>query len=664
MLHFGRHTLSNPQETQALEWLVTNGLGGYASGTVSLIPSRSYHGLLVAAFNPPQARTLLVNKLDERAVYAGRSFVLHNNRWDDGFLETNGLTHLESFYLDAGMPVWRYAFMDALIEKRLWMKRGENSTYVQYRLLRASDTLEVNAKLLINHRSHHASTRANDFTLSSHPLPDGLRLQTSNSSPLFVRAAGVSFTPQAQWMYGLYWQREDERGLIDSEDSLHAADLTFQLNAGDAITVVMSTCEDADITDNSLHAFKQHQQQLLQTATPLTRNVPAQVNAEELELLILAADQFVVTRPVAGTPGVSVIAGYPWFADWGRDTMIALPGLLLATGRVVVARQVLDTFARFVDKGMLPNRFPAADEAPEYNTVDAALWYVEAVRAYVAKTQDVAFLKELFPVLKSVIDWHVRGTRYNIKLDEDGLLYAGEAGQQLTWMDAKVDDWVVTARTGKPVEVNALWYNALRSMAAFAGLLEVPDTFTALAERTRQGFARFWSEKGYCFDVLDTPEGNDGRLRPNQLLAVSLHYSPLSTKQQAQVVHVCARELVCSHGLRSLSADDPAYQGHYGGDRFKRDAAYHQGTVWAWLIGPFAQAHYRVHGDTQRVYDLLRPLLTHVRSHCLGSISEVFDGDAPHEARGAFAQAWSVGEVLRVIALLTEPLSSNREDVT
>jgi predicted glycogen debranching enzyme len=359
--------------------------------------------------------------------------------------------------------------------------------------------------------------------------------------------------------------------------------------------------------------------------------------------------------------GCTVIAGYPWFGDWGRDTMISLPGLTLATGRQAVAERILRTFAHVVDQGMLPNRFPnegggnPSSGRPEYNTVDATLWYFEAVRAYYAVSTDIQLVCDLFPVLREIVDWHKRGTRYNIQLDrDDGLLYAGELGVQLTWMDARVGDWVVTPRIGKPVEVNALWYNALRTMAAFARELDEPaDRYKELAERARTGFKRFWNEKlGYCYDVLDGPDGVDPSLRPNQLLAVSLPYSPLNAGQQRGVVDACARHLLTSHGVRSLWREDPAYVGRYGGDQCHRDGGYHQGTVWGWLIGPFIQSHLRVYDDPELARSLLQPFVHHLADHGVGSVSEIFDGDPPFRPRGCIAQAWSVAQFLEAWCML------------
>ena len=349
---------------------------------------------------------------------------------------------------------------------------------------------------------------------------------------------------------------------------------------------------------------------------------------------------------------MTVLAGYHWFSDWGRDTMIALPGLTLPTGRPEVAAAVLRTFGRYVSQGMLPNRFPDVGEAPEYNTADATLWFFEAIRAYTDHTGDLSLARELFPVLADIIAWHERGTRYSIGVDpSDGLLRAGTGASQLTWMDVRVEGWVVTPRHGKPVEINALWHNALWVMAALAHRLGEPDeAYLAAAARVATSFGRFWNaELGHCYDVLDTPQGDDPSLRPNQLIAAALPHSPLTAGQRQAVVEVCARRLLTSHGLRSLDPDHPDYQGRYLGPVLARDGVYHQGTVWAWLIGPFVQAHLAVYGDPEAARAFLGPLLRHLEDTGLGTLSEIFDGDPPHAPRGCVAQAWSVAEVLRCL---------------
>jgi predicted glycogen debranching enzyme len=485
-------------------------------------------------------------------------------------------------------------------------------------------------------------------------VPGGLRLQAFEGAvPLFLFSSEGVFEPKNEWQRDYFLAIEAYRGQGAEESHLLAAELRATLRPGEALTLVASTRPDADTDgDAALQRREAYDRALLRRASLSATSPP------ELQQLVLAADQFIVARIGAGDPdGHSIIAGYPWFGDWGRDTMISLPGLTLVTGRPEVARSILLTFARFVDQGMLPNRFPDEGEEPEYNTVDATLWYFEAIRAFMAATNDRSLLETLFPVLADIIDWHQRGARYNIHVDPaDGLIAAGEAGVQLTWMDAIAGDWVVTPRMGKPVEINALWYNALRIMADFArqlGREVMAGDYEQMADQVRQSFQRFWNEDlGYCYDVLDGPDGDDPALRPNQLFAVSLPHSPLTPAQQKAVVDVCARRLLTPYGLRSLDPDHSDYHGHYGGDRLQRDAAYHQGTVWGWLIGPFVSAHLRVYGDPVQARSFLLPLLKHLNAHGAGSMSEIFDGDPPFTPRGCPAQAWTVAEVLRVWAII------------
>ena len=449
--------------------------------------------------------------------------------------------------------------------------------------------------------------------------------------------------------------------MSDREDHLHAATFTVTLNPGESLTFVASTEPQPNLDGaKALRSYQDREHKLLNL---WKLNQPESITHKQdrpawIEQLVLAADQFIVDRSIPNiSNGKTIIAGYHWFGDWGRDTMISLPGLTIATGRSEIARSILLTFAKYVDKGMLPNRFPDAGDVPEYNTVDATLWYFEAIRSYYDATADDELLEQLFPVLAEIIDWHCRGTRYNIHLDAgDGLLYAGEAGVQLTWMDAKVDDWVVTPRIGKPIEINALWYCALRSMAKFARQLGKPyKKYDAIADRTSIEFSRFWNaDTGYCYDVLDSPDGDDTSLRPNQIFAVSLPgigskgYAPLLTPtQQRGVVDTCGRSLLTSYGLRSLAPNHPQYQGHYGGNQLQRDGAYHQGTTWGWLLGSFVLAHLQVYGDRVQARQFLEPIGHHLLTHGLGTCSEIFDGDAPITARGCIAQAWTVAEVLQ-----------------
>ena len=658
MINFARDICGDLANAERREWIVTNGIGGYASGTVAGMLTRRYHGLLVAALQPPVGRTLLVSKFDEVVGYAGQEYELFCNRWAGDVVTPEGYRHIERFYLHGTTPVWCFAVADALLEKRIWMEQGANTTYIQYHLRRGSAPLTLTAKALVNYRNFHGQTQGNEWQMglehvkhhAGQPVTGLNIILYEGATPFYLLSQQGVFIPQHEWYQNFSLSVEAYRGFKGVENHLYVGDFRAELQVGETLTLVVSTDAQASLDGEAAYARKHVAEQQLLAQAPFF-DAPAAI-----QQLILTANQFIVQRAAQNNAnGRSVIAGYHWFADWGRDTMIALPGLTLATGRPAIAETVLRTFAHFIDQGMLPNRFPDEGEEPEYNTVDATLWYIEAIRAYYEATQDETLLRDLFPVLEEIIQWHQQGTRYQIHLDkEDGLLSAGEAGVQLTWMDAKVDEWVVTPRIGKPVEINALWYNALRSMAQFAVILDKDATrYNQLAQQTEEGFARFWHSKlGYCYDVLDTPDGHDASLRPNQLFAISLHYSPLDATQQKQVVEQCARQLLTSHGLRSLAPSNPAYTGTYGGDFYQRDGAYHQGIVWGWLIGPFVQAHLRVYGDKTQARSFLTPLLQHLTDHGLGSISEIFDGNPPFTPRGCITQAWSVAEVLRLWKML------------
>ena len=697
-IQFGREICGNLPIAEQREWLVTNGIGGYACGTIAGLLSRHYHGLLVAALKPPLGRTLLFTKLDETINYGSHVFELHTNRWTDGGISPQGYRHIERFHLEGSIPVWTFACADVLLKKRIWMQQGANTTYVRYTVCRASQPLTVSLKALVNYRDHHSSTRAHDWEMQIQQAEHGIQVTAyADAVPFYLLTDRAEASIEENWYIDYDLAIERYRGINPGDDHLHAATFQTTLEPGESLTIVASTVANPGLDGQAaLKARRTYEQGLVgqwYTADYLsTRNTPVW-----LEQLVLAADQFIVDRPLPqgeipspslqkggdevpvrskkreveekqAVLGKTVIAGYPWFGDWGRDTMISLPGLAIATGRPEVARPILRTFARYLDQGMLPNLFPDAGETPEYNTVDAILWYFEAIRAYHAVTVDDNLLQELFPALAEVIAWHQQGTRYNIHLDpNDGLIYAGESGVQLTWMDAKIGHWVVTPRIGKPVEVNALWYNALTIMVKFAQHLGQPhEEYMQLAQQAASGFQRFWNPAlGYCYDVLDGPNGNDASLRPNQIFAVSLPtveptvrtvrgaQTPplLSQAQQRGVVDICAQTLLTSHGLRSLAPNHPQYQGQYGGDPYQRDSAYHQGPVWGWLLGPFVQAHFKVYQNPAIALSFLEPSINHLQAACIGSLSEIFDGDAPNTPRGAFAQAWTVAEVFASVAV-------------
>ncbi len=652
-VQFGREICGDLAAAESREWLVTNGIGGYASGAIAGSQTRRYHGLLVAALQPPVGRTQLVSAIDEIVHYDGADFSLATHRWAGGVVDPKGFLLLEDFHLEGSTPVWTYALADAILEKRIWMHQGENTTYIQYTLVRGSGALEMELKALVNYRDFHSLTHAGDWRMNIAPIDRGVKVQAyDGATPIYLKSSAAGCEPRHEWYLDCYFAAETERGLSDREDRLFAALFRTRLEAGSSVTFVLTTEATASLDGETARAERANHDVKLFQEWQEKNEVLAGEAPSWIWQLILAADQFIVKRSLPEEPeGRSVIAGYHWFGDWGRDTMIALPGLTLATGRAGVARQILLAFSQYVDGGMLPNNFPDAGGKPEYNTVDAALWFFEAVRQYFAATQDAATLQKLFPVLAGMIDAHIAGTRYNIRVDAaDGLLYAGGPGVQLTWMDAKVGDWVVTPRTGKPVEINALWINALGTMAGFARHLGKPgDAYEKLAAKAKNSFQKFWNaDRNCCFDVIDSPGvGNDAALRPNQIFAVSLPVSPLTPEQQKAVVDVCARHLLTSHGLRSLAPGEPGYSGHYGGSPRDRDAAYHQGTVWGWLLGSFALAHYRVFQDRVAALRFLEPLGHQIYAIGLGTLSEIFDGDAPFTPRGCIAQAWTVAEVLR-----------------
>jgi predicted glycogen debranching enzyme len=632
------------------EWLVTNGTGSYASGTVSDVLTRRYHGLLVAALEPPLGRRVLLAKLEATATYHGLQFDLAANRWRDDSLSPRGFDHLRTFTLEGSVPVWHYAFANAIVERRVWMEGGADTTYVRYTLVDADAPLTLSLKALVNDRDFHSLTHAYDIVEAAVVAEQRARIRLRDTGQTWHLAIDCGTIVAANdWYYGFLLEAERERGLDYLEDHLHAATITATLAPGSSLTIGASLTSsfDFDGTEACDRACDADERALadFHASRPHHANAP-----KWIEQLALAADQFIVNRGVDGSLSKTVIAGYHWFGDWGRDTMIALPGLTLTTGRAQIARSILETFAHFVSEGMLPNRFPDGGSIPEYNTVDATLWFIEAIRAYVEATGDATILSDTYDTLCDIVEWHVRGTRYGIVMDGDGLIRAGERGVQLTWMDAKVGDWVVTPRIGKPVEINALWYNALCAIDSFAQHLGKANTrVRELGTRARASFARFWNpSNGYLYDVLDGPDGqDDDAIRPNAIIAISLPFRALDQNKERSVIDVASRTLLTPFGLRSLDPAHPAYVGTYAGDVAHRDGAYHQGTVWPWLIGPYIRAFTNAYGTSEPMQHQLELWAAHLHEYAHGTLAEIADGDAPHHPRGCIAQAWSVAEALR-----------------
>jgi predicted glycogen debranching enzyme len=646
MIQFDESICRNLDAACRREWLETNGIGGFASSTIIGLNTRRYHGLLVAATKPPVGRMVLLSKIEETLVIGGRRFDLSCNRYP-GVVHPQGYAHLKQFRQDP-FAVFVYEVEGVVLEKSVFMIHGENTTVIQYSVASTADlpcTLEL--RPLIAFRDYHSTTHENGALNPTLQIEPGrVTVSPYQGCPnLCLAHSAADVSREAAWYRNFEYTVEQERGLDYREDLFSPMAMSFDLSHNANATVVASTeARSADVAGR-YRAEEVARRNAITSAAPSKEAF--------VQMLARAADQFVVRR---GT-GTTVIAGYHWFSDWGRDTMIALPGLTLATGRYEDARGMLLAFAESVDRGMLPNRFPDAGETPEFNTVDATLWFFEAVRAFAEHTEDYEFLHtRLYPVLTDIIAWHVRGTRYGIRMDTDGLLLAGEPGVQLTWMDAKVGDWVVTPRHGKPVEIQALWYNALCTMedlAARFGDEENATSYKELADRARSAFGQlFWNESAGCLYDVVSGDSRDGSVRPNQILAVSLFHSMLSGEKARAVVAVVERDLLTPYGLRSLAPSDGEYRGRYEGDPHSRDSAYHQGTVWPWLMGPFLTAYLKVNARSAKARKQAAEWLTEIRRFIqdegVGQIPEVFDGDAPHRPGGCLAQAWSVGELLRL----------------
>ena len=645
LIEFDAHVLGNFEDASTREWLETNGIGGFAYSTVIGLNTRRYHGLLVAATKPPVGRLVLLSKLEEALIVDGARHELGVNQYP-GAVHPRGYSYLKSFRL-APFPVFLYSAGGIEIEKRIFMVHGENTVVIRYQVKNPHQTpctLEI--RPLIAFRDYHGTTHANSslngHVEAAHHLATITPYGGTPSLHFGHNADGLEAS--GTWFYNFEYAIERERGLDFQEDLYSPFVLRFDLQTNSAPAIIASTTAVDVALAPSLESSEIERRNRLVAGVAADRQFERQ--------LVSAADQFIVARGEQR----SVIAGYPWFSDWGRDTMISLPGLTLVTGRFDEARNILLAFARSIDQGMLPNRFPDAGEEPEYNTVDATLWMFHAVHELLRYSHDYDFIRaNLYEPLAGVIEYHERGCRYGIRLDSDGLLKAGEPGMQLTWMDARVGDWVVTPRHGKPVEIQALWYNALRVMEHLATAFGDRDRaahYGGIAARAEESFLRlFWDEEhGYLYDVAGE-HGVDRAIRPNQIIAASLPHTMLDSNQAARVVEMVEWELLTPYGLRTLSPRDPNFRPRFEGGPQSRDSAYHQGTVWPWLIGPFLTAYVKAHGETpearDRVDRFLQPLREHLWQSGLGQISEVFDGAAPHRPAGCSAQAWSVAEVLR-----------------
>jgi predicted glycogen debranching enzyme len=648
------------------EWLVTNGLGGYASGTIAGAVTRRYHGLLIAALPAPLGRTVMLNHLREEVRLPDGSIValggLHGKQDGDG--DAGDVLH--SFHLELGLPVWRFALGGLVIEKRVTMAHFRNTTYISYSLVEGDGSVRLRLRPSCQFRSHEAPVSKAveqpyrltvlgerfELTAPDHELPPLRMILTGGDKPAFVSAPHEHEE--------IPYKLEQERGYPSTGDLFSPGYFRCELQPFNLTSLVVSTEDWTAVTAMRPAEAREIEVQRRRRLISLAGADPRSVEAE----LVLAADEF-ITRPAGrvaeqaraeaeGRDLRTIIAGYHWFTDWGRDTMIALEGLTLCTGRHEEADFILRTFAGHVRDGLLPNMFPDHSTEALYHTADATLWFFHATERYLRYTDDRRLIDDLLPVFRSIVQHHLDGTRFGIGVDaDDGLLVQGAEGYQLTWMDAKVDGWVVTPRRGKAVEINALWYNALCLLEQWVrddDDEEAADKLHEHAARARQSFnERFWYDAGgYLYDIVDGENGDDDACRPNQIFAMSLDHPVLNEVRWPAVLEIVRSRLLTPVGLRSLSSEHPDYAPRYWGDLRARDAAYHQGTVWGWLIGPFVDAWLRCHPeDLGGGRKLLHGLVEHLDDFGVGSVAEIFDAEAPFTARGCIAQAWSVAELLR-----------------
>lgn len=658
--------LTSERETaRSREWLVTNGLGGYASGTVVGMMTRRYHALLVSALPSPLGRMVMLNHLIEDVVLEDGSSI--KLAADDPFdHSSDNIGCIAEFRLEQGLPVWIYRTSKIELEKRIILPHHQNTSFIMYRCLTGSCSFELRLRPAVHFRSHDASVNAPfKGTYAVKIIEDRYELSGDGSDPvlrLHLYGDRGSFVVDGNRIEQMLYRAEEYRGYESTGGLWTPGYFKISLSGNKQATLVASTesweVMFALLPEEALSAEMERRRLLVESAIPKARSGPA---AE----LVLSADQFIIapagraqdeTRArAAGFEMRTVIAGYHWFTDWGRDTMISLEGLTLLTGRTSDASAILRAFLYYLRDGLIPNMFPEGQNKGLYHTADATLWFFHAIDRYLSWTGDRGTLKLFLPKLKTIIKDHLHGTRFNIRVDHaDGLINQGKEGYQLTWMDAKVGDWVVTPRRGKAVEINALWYNALKLLRSWITDEEGEHEAAYLNQWIDKAYAsfneRFWYDKGgYLYDVIDGEHGDDPACRPNQLFSISLHYPVLDRSQWQAVVAKVRDTLLTPFGLRSLDPGHSDYKPRYYGDLRSRDAAYHQGTVWAWLIGPFVDAWLKVYPDQKKeAHHFVESFISHLNEKCVGTIAEVFDGDPPFHPHGCVAQAWSVAEVLRI----------------
>lgn len=650
----------DPAALRRREWLLTNGLGGYASGTLAGIPSRKYHGLFVPNLTAPKGRHIMISRCDECVIMGPHELHLGGAEFENDRFVGEAHRYLREFRLDRRIATWVFDFDGVTLEKSIVMLHNQNTVCVQYRLTRGA-LVDLQVRPFVSFRRHDegpASAPSQDFMLDVRRGRHEIRHATS---PLVLRVAlrpgATTFVTEERDEHQFVYRVDRDRGDAAYESAFSPGYFLARLEAGHPAVFVASTHGWDRLDFDATQVFDAQRRRL----DGLLSLAPGLAGDPFAEQLAMAADQFIVMpgsrleenvmAEAEGGALRSIYAGYHWFADWGRDTMISLEGLTLCTGRYREAGAILRTFSHYIKDGLLPNLFPEGEREALYHTVDATLWYFHAISRYLEMTGDRSLLLQLYPKLQDVVAQHLVGTHFGIHVDPaDGLLAASADGYQLTWMDAKVDGWVVTPRRGKAVEIQALWHNALKLMSVWGEELRIAhDDYEAHADRARESFnRRFWNPQAGClYDVVDGPGGDDPSIRPNQVFAISLTYPILYQRHWAPVLEVVRNRLVTPYGLRTLSADHPDYKPHYRGDLRSRDAAYHQGTVWPWLVGHYVDACLKLRTDLGVVRQLLHAFRDHLCDAGLGSISEIFDAEEPYEPGGCIAQAWSVAEVLR-----------------
>lgn len=637
------------ETAKSREWIITNGLGSYASSTIIGLNTRGYHGLLVAALDPPIRRVLFLSKFEEEVDVGGRKYLLAVNKYP-GTIYPQGHLHLEQFHFER-YPVFVYRLGTAILEKTVFMPYNDNTTLTTYKLIESDSSIKITISPIINHRDFHGRTHEDprwNFTQSMNPK--GVEIRAfAGATTLFLQSDIAPYTPTGMWYKNFIYETSAERGEPESEDQYNPGFFATKLDQGYQVSILASLRNQQTFSTEGLR-YREMQR---------LRKLSARLPQQDSFFLMLAdaADTFLVKRKSTGSK--SIVAGYHWFGDWGRDAMISIPGLTIVTKREDEGKEIIKTFLSYLQDGLIPNTLPDSLNQPNYSTIDAALWLINAAYSVYSETGSLDFVREIYSKLEEIITAYTNGTKFGIGMDGDGLIRGGTEQTALTWMDAWVDGKPVTPRFGKPVEVSALWYNSLRAMERFAkdlGIESDEAEYAAIAKKTWASFnEKFWDNEREClYDVLQDGDRGDKKTRSNQIIALSLPFPVLdeaNTHRWRLVLRTIEAELLTPVGLRSLSPFDKQYWGQCTGEASARDTAYHQGTVWPWLFGSYVTAYLRVFPPEPKtiafVQQLYSPFKKRMTEAGIATVSEIYDGDPPNLARGCISQAWSIAEILR-----------------